>query len=194
MKKSYYENNKGFSLIELIVIMAIVSVAIGALSLSVSLVTGSEAKKAFQKIEAQLDEVKTGAMSRYDESMKVQYFTKDETNGRDSDGFYVVKEIKTITTGSGSTPVGERIIGSEQRRICDSRVEITLTTSSGAVTLNPDGSNNFVISYDRATGLFKSAKVDGTDVGVPTRLECKSGLRTYKMDFIEETGKHVRVE
>ena len=195
-------NNRGFSLVELIVIIAIMALAGGAISLSVSLVVGSEAKKAVQKIEASLNEVKTGTMSRYSETLSVQYLLKDEAEGRDTDGFYVVESINTIKKGTGTDAIEVRSMGKEQRRICDKRVAMTLAykDTSGAETttdLSSDGSNSFVFEYDRATGLFKPIGIGDasgsiTHYGQPVSLTCTSGLRTYTIKFIPETGKHIR--
>lgn len=194
-------NNKGFSLVELIVIIAIISIAAGTLALSVSLVVGSEAKKAVQKIEASLDSAKTGAMSRYSETLTIQYLDKDVSDGRDVAGFYAVETIETLKKGSGTTPVDHRTVGKEQRRLCDARVDMVLTYddggSSASTTIEKDGSNSFIFEYDRGTGLFKNIGIGDSSGGVtyygqPISLECTSGLRTYKIKFLPETGKHVR--
>ena len=63
-------NNKGFSLVELIVIIAIMAIVTGGAVLSISMATGSEARKVFQKIDAELNEVKTESMTRYGEKFR----------------------------------------------------------------------------------------------------------------------------
>lgn len=207
------DNNKGFSLVELIVIMAIMALSIGAVSLSVSLVTGSEAKKAFEKIEAQLDEAKTGAMSRFDETLEIKYLTVDadfdESNlsgyDQSKEGFYAVKEMKTLagnaTTEPGHYKPAESSLGTEQVYLADKRVEMVIEVKdpvSGAVTEHTinGGSANVKFSFQRATGLY--GNVTGTDAegatisGEPVSLSAKSGMKTYKMKFVKETGRHIR--
>lgn len=200
MRNKCRDNNKGFSLVELIVIIAIIAIAAGGLAMSVSLVVGSEAKKAVQKIESSLDSAKTGAMSRYAETLTIQYLEKDAGEGRDVAGYYAVETIETLKKGSGTEPVDHRTVGKEQRRLCDARVTIKLTywdgTSQADTTLEADGSNSIVFEYDRGTGLFKNIGIGSgsgvTYYGQPISLECTSGLRTYKVNFLSETGKHVR--
>ena len=83
-KISAYKNNSGFSLVELIVIIAIITIVSAGSILSLSMLTGADARKAFEKIEAELNEAKTGSMSRYDEDMTVKYLSKgDPLNGDD---------------------------------------------------------------------------------------------------------------
>ncbi len=187
-------DNKGFSMIELIVIMAIMTVAVGASVMSVSLVTGSEAKKAAQKMDSMLNEVKTGSMSRLDEDITIVYKTRDTSvadtpsgsvasGSIDKDGYYAVLKSTTLTTKSGTgsgTSSGavryaekeERPLGVENRLLGDSRVYISLYRegSSDPITLKPDGSNSITIKYDRATGNVKEALVTGSGVGKPDRI------------------------
>ncbi len=200
-------------MIELIVIMAIMTVAVGASVLSVSLVTGSEAKKACQKLDAMLNEVKTGAMSRLDEDVTVVYKTKDTTvtdtgsglagsGDIDKDGFYAVKEITTLTTLSGTgsgvningynvvkgAMIDNRSVGTENRILCDNRVLFTLyyQDASGAdasTDLSPDGTTSFTIKYDRATGNFKNCLVNGVEQGLPQKLVMTAGFN--KRNFFE---------
>ncbi len=208
-------NNKGFSLIELVVIIAIMALGIGVVSLSVSLVTGAQARKAFEKMESQLDEAKTGAMSRFDETLTITYKTKDTsvdlttgsgTGNQDQDGFYAVKELMTLKAKpdlSDSTKImaDKQSLGTEQVYLSDDRVEMTIyfKDASGAEeSYLIENGGSVVFSFERATGLYKDiqiTKADGsTRSGQPVAFEAKSGMRTYRMEFVPETGKHVKVD
>ena len=105
--KHRHINNEGFSLVEIIVVIAIMAIAIGTVALSVSMVTGAESRKAFKKIESLIDEARTGAMSRFGQELQIKYLTKDTTydgtdvtGSVDSNGFY---GIMKLTTNSKST-------------------------------------------------------------------------------------------
>lgn len=202
------ENNKGFSLVELVVIVAIMSLSIGVLSLSVSLVTGSQAKKAFEKVESQLDEVKTGSMSRFNETLQIMFLSAssgyDETTGsgieQDQSGFYAIKEITTLAADTSEDPdhpkADSQTLGTEQVFLADDRVELTVWIGGTGYVIANDG-GSVVFAYERATGLFDEAVVldsDGNEIakGIPEKFSAKSGMKTYTMKFVPETGKHIR--
>ena len=202
------ENNNGFSLIELIVIIAIMTVMIGLSSLSISLLVGSEAKQAADKIGAQLNEVKTGAMARYSEDFNIVY-VDDPTlfDWADKEGYYAVKQMTTLgATGSGTYMPTDVALGAEHRYLCNSRVNMVLSTDSGATVVNVSTTSGIGFTFDRATGLYSGVKtgcslttsgaVACTSSGAgsqPDSLEITSGMRTYTIVFYSETGKH-RIE
>ncbi len=211
-------NNLGFSLVELIAILAIMALMIGMGSLALSLLTGSEAKQAAEKIGAQLNEAKTGSMSRYSEDLNIVYIPKNLTNKEggfewaDREGYYAVRQMTTMgvttsgVTGSGFMPA-EVSMGAEHRYLCNSRVNMVLTTASGAAyTVSPTIGDGVGFTFDRATGLYSGVKtgcaiittsgatqglISGTDdSSQPQTLAITSGLKTYTITFVADTGKH----
>jgi len=200
-------NNKGFSLIELIVVIAIMTVTIGAVVISVSLISGSDAKEASRKFNSQIDEVRTGSMSRYDENISIMYLEKDPDNGIDSDGYYTVKKITTITEDATAKKdptdpkavgtVKPKVIGEEHRYLCRSRVKITVGYVENGVnkekTITAQASDKgFTLNYDRQTGLFKSLEINGVEVPKSELrfVDFEAGIRHYNISFVQETGKH----
>ncbi len=203
-KSSGIMNNKGFSLIELIVIVAIMAMMVGMGSLAISLLTGSDAKQACQKIGSQLDEAKTGSMSRYDEDLNIIYVSNpDDYVWADKKGYYAVKQITTMGK-SGNSPV-EVPLGNEHRYLCNDRVSMTLYCEGGAsYPMNAASTSGFGFAFNRADGLYKGVKVGCTVTGSgtaepvssslvniqPERLVITSGLKTYTIRFHKDTGKH----
>lgn len=216
------KNNKGFSFVELIVVIAILVIMTGAVTLSLSLLTGSEAKQAAQKFSSQIDEVKTGNMSRFSEDLSIVYVADPSAyDWADKEGYYVVKEMKTM--GATATeiqdpshpedstkkiiqyepdPNGKRI-GVEHRYICNNRVSMEFEYEGGsAYEVLPDGNTGFTLTFDRSTGLYDKVGVDTVldgsgecsitlvDGSYPKTLKLSSGLRTYTIEFVKETGKH----
>lgn len=201
------KNNKGFSLVELIVIAAIMTVTVGAVSLSISLISGSEAKEAARKFNAQIDEARTGSMSRYDEDITIKYMEKDTDSGIDTAGFYTVKELTTIehdtskrTDPSDTTLIGSyktKVIGSEHRYLSRDRVNITVVYDTGSgldtFSVKPDTTGqDFTLKFNRTTGLLKEFIIGGTtyDASKLDSIHFESGIREFKISFVQETGKH----
>ncbi len=199
-----FKDNKGFSLVELIAITAIMVVMVGAGSLAVSLLIGSEAKQACEKIGAQLNEVKTGSMARYSEDLNIVYVADPGSyDWAEKEGYYAVKQMTTLTKRADDMP-DHTSMGQEHRYLCNSRVHFEFVYDNGGdVTYNiPSDGDGICFTFNRSNGLFSDVKTDcsiqsdgsviGTSIAnsVPKKLLVTSGVRTYTIDFIADTGKH----
>ena len=163
------KNNKGLSLVELIVVIALMAVLIGIGALSFSLLFGTQAKACAQNVSGILNETKTGCMSRYDETMTLSYRKKlPDTDPAyekavTSDGYYSENFVSTIGSSAQEVPVGDSAI----RRMGSSRVVIHVYLSDGKIIVN---------------GTEKDAYI--------TKMTFSSGLRTFTITMVPETGKH----
>lgn len=202
------KNNKGFSLVELIVVLAIMAVMIGIGGFTLSLMIGGEAKQAATKLNAQLNDVKTGAMSRYDEYMIVSYvdvasYADKKTAAADGvpeSGFYVDKHMATIRDTSSIRQ--DITADTEKARIGSATVKMTVVTSGGSYVLTSPKISGDVdavrIGYDRATGKLSDVYVGtasdlttgGTNAGQIQEITFEGGSKTYTITFVSETGKH----
>lgn len=183
------QNNKGLSLVELIVVIAIMAVVIGIGALSFNLLFGTQAKSCAQKFSGMLNETKTGCMSRYDETMTLSYRFAGSDPAITTAGFYTENELFTIKKDASAETTG-----SEIRKMGGSRVLITVyMTGIEPFVINKDNGNSITVSFDRASGAFDetSAVVNGTAVtGYIDKITFQSGLRTYTITMVQETGKH----
>lgn len=197
------DNNKGFSLVELIVIIAIMAVAIGFAAWSLRLIFGSEARQCATKFSADLNEVKTSSMARYSQSISFGYL--DETSGvavvdsASKAGFYSTKTTYYLTKdASTNMPVKVNDVGaSEHRKLGSGKVSVSISYFDGSADVDDepiDGSNtkSITIFYNRATGLFDGISVNGTEYagGYPKEITFSYGMKTYKIIFDQETGTH----
>ena len=90
-------DNRGLSIVELVIVIAIIAVMLTGAVISVSLLFGTEAKQAAAKTEAQLNNIKTEAMSRYSEYMVIRYISEEDPDkGVDKPGYYAIKTAYTI--------------------------------------------------------------------------------------------------
>jgi len=186
------KNNKGFSLIELIVVIAIMSIMVGFLVVSLSTVFGTKARECAEKVSAKIDSVKTGSVSLYNETMELKYHSKSEP-GYSSDGYYATCSVYTIDNQAQSVKASE----DEIRKVGASNIAIKAYTSDGN-NFDLDSSTGIIISFDRSTGAFKQAMkddgvglVDGSNNPVYfEKITFSAGGRTYKIEMVPETGKH----
>ena len=179
-------NNKGLTLIELIIVIAIMAVLIGFVSFSVSLLFGTQAKGCAQKVSAMLSETQTGCLSRFDETMELSFMSKGADDAVLSDGYYTKNYVHTIDKSANRVVASD----SEIRRMGGGRVTITVYLSDGDV-FELGTSKSITVSYDRATGAFDPVVVDGTQTNAYIdKITFQSGLRTFTITMVAETGKH----
>lgn len=186
------KNNKGLSLVELIVVIALMAVLIGIGGFSFSLLFGTQAKACAQNVSAKLNETKTGCMSRYNEEMTLSYrYATDTDEAIKSDGYYAENWMWTMNKAGNEVKASD----SEIRKMGSSRVviEVYMTGLSGPFNLNEGSGNSVTVSFDRASGAFEEAKatVNGVDcTGYIEKITFQSGLRTYTITMVPKTGKH----
>ena len=172
------KQNKGYSLIEIIVVIAIMMTLIGVGILQMSMVSGYRAKQCAKNIEAQLNKVQITNMSKKLTEMVIYQDA--------SDGAYYVKvtENKGITASEKST----------NKQVGKGSLLITYSMDahdSDIRTLEPG--KEILIRFDRATGGLKMT--DDTDPG--KKIGChriwmkqKGGnTKVYTITIHQETGK-----
>lgn len=196
------KNNKGLSLVELIAIIAIMSIAVGALTLSMSLVTGAEAKKAFSKIEAVIDEARTGSMSRFNETLTIKYIAKDTTYSEGSgvsgtisaDGYYgeLTMYALKVQGESGDTDLkhptidrtDETVSGRETRQLCNKTPQIAVVCKNASseieYPISDNGTDFIKFEFNRSTGLYSKITVKGESGN--TVINYDSVARTFNIE------------
>lgn len=185
------QDNRGFSLVELIVVIAIMAIMIGVGILSISLLFGTQARGCSQKVSSMLNETKTGCLSRFDETMTLTYCTKGQDGNKSftTDGYYAISKIYTINKNGDRVPVGNNS-STEVRSMGSGNVVITVYLSDGSsFELGTD--KEITISYDRSSGAFDPVIVDGSQTSnYIEKITFTSGTRTYTITMVKETGKH----
>ncbi len=86
-------NNSGYTLIELMVVIAIITVLVGAMGTSLSILTSRDAYKASKKINDALTETRTLAMSR-EGTWWVEFHVPNDANSDDDRMIYIKNKYK----------------------------------------------------------------------------------------------------
>ena len=192
-------NNKGMSLVELIVVMAIMVVLASGSVIGLSLLINSEAKQAAYKFNAELNELKTGTMTRAGEVLYLRYVSDtqvSDTEGADKPGFYAEKAIATI---DNKPVVKWDYDDHEYTSIGSGKISITAAFADGS-TFEVKGTDALRIEYNRRTGVLevaqtgtsaalKSADADFSAAGTLKSIQFVGGQHVYEIDF-EANGKH----
>ena len=197
MKQLPEKKNRGFTLVEMTVVLAIFAILLAVLVPSLDPVAGFRANRAASSIGAALDRTKTEAMDRLVGEMRLSWT---------SDGYYI-----SYYLDRGKTGVREE----QPEKIASGRMKISYTDSNGTtVNLRKDGTNELILTYDRSTGGFLPIQSrvweqkdilkmlsDGEDIPLDrpensTQPYCEKitvhgvGQRTRIITLFQDTGKY----
>lgn len=163
MKKD--KNHKGFMLIELIVVVAIMGIMIGVGSYALSMIASANAKECAQKLNAALVRTRT---TSYSKDTMTSIATLDLYKG--SEGIYIKKSFE-----------------SDPEKIGGVRVKVYYRLNGGTyVELDSD---ILTFSYNRSSGAFRTLKVNGSAAGMCDSIRVVSGSKEYVITCYEQTGK-----
>ena len=173
--RAFFHNRRGFSLVELMVVIAIMGVAIGVVTTSLSVVFSNDARECANDIDAMIARTKVSAMSRTGNVyMKIE-------NG--SDGIYV-----KYYEGSSAVPaVTERIGRSRVAITCSYTTNLATTTLPLPVCLKFSRTTSALqyVGKDAPTASSKTPNLTG-DV----TIACACGGKTYTVSIVPSTGSH----
>ena len=158
-------NNKGVSLAEIMVVVAIMAVLISVGITSVNAMNGRPAQQCAQKIVYSLEKFRTTAMSRVDASytLSVDPSTKEI--------------VCTEWTSNGSTDsTVSNVIGR-------SKLIVNYQTDAGS-TYNLE-SRSLTLQFDRSSGAFRAL----TNGEKCTRITVTAGGRSFSVALVPVTGK-----
>lgn len=170
------KNDEGLTLVELIVVMAIMAVMIGGSVAMFQLLSSSEAKRGAYNLQAQLNDIKTGSMTKAGEELEIiknATVSEDASKtGLDKVGYYVKKSAYTIANAN-DIKVSESDTDAEYSYLCSASV--TVEDSEGNDSLEGIG-----ITFDRRTGevLINSNRISR---GGEYWISFKHGLHSYKL-------------
>ena len=197
MKQLPEKKNRGFTLVEMTVVLAIFAILLAVLVPSLDPVAGFRVNRAASSIGTALDRTKTEAMDRLVGEMKLSWT---------SDGYYI-----SYYLDRGKTGVKEE----QPEKIASGRMKISYTDSNGTtVNLWGEGTNQLILTYDRSTGGFLPIQSraweqkdilkmlsDGEDIPLDrpensTQPYCEKitvyggGKRTRTITLFQDTGKY----
>ena len=167
------KSNKGFSLIEMLVVIMLLGLLVGMLVPALTPMISSEARKCASQVDALLAKGKVYAMSR---SADV-YIRIYEENGK---------------------IWGEHLEGTESitsEMLGNGKMSVTVTMPDGSTKYTVNATNHLYVSFHRATGALRVfGKTDNAEVvGVTTgnaQIAITAGGKTYKINIVPSTGKH----
>lgn len=181
-------NEKGFSLVELIIVIAIMAVVVGTVVFSVSMVFSANVKACCNNLQRAIADCKVTTMGKSeawlvlyrdnDNRIYCQMYYNEAVIENDAEGNPKVKKDDAGNVIMKAVPANE-----EPQKIGGNRVIVTYIDADGNEHLDlPTEVNKetFTIAFDRSSGSFKNA---------PKSMEIIGGNRHYHLEFNELTGK-----
>lgn len=163
-------DNKGYSLVELVVVIAIMTILAGVVTVSIRSVFGTEAKQCAANMQSQINNTKQMTMAKSRVDLKIYV----GTDGAYYADMQVYAANQTDIESTTTTKLGKKSV----------KVEYTTDSYMADNSFNTLTSTNpFVIEFDRSSGALKnpSACVRG--------IRITKGNHVKKITIYPETGK-----
>lgn len=162
-------NNAGVSLVELVVIMAIMTVVVGGTISLFGLVPRSQADSATKDLGAMIEKTKNNALSF--EQVELQ-ITQDGTG--------VYAQLRKLNDAGVMVNDGGREMMGDAHVVLKYQFEGEVLTALGDDVMT--------ISFDRSSGAFNKTKVDAAE-GNLVKLVITRGTYSRTIELVELTGK-----
>ena len=172
---SMRHDNRGVSLVEITIVVAIIAV-VGAVGItSFNAMTGKPAQQCAQKLVYSLEKHRTTSVSRVGAYYVLSYNAATKE--------IVAEEFVSNDLTAGYSSVGKSVIGA-------SNVEVTYYVDGDATAYNLN-SGAIRLSFDRSSGAFKplSSTNTATDGKYCTKIVASRGGRDFEVTLVPFTGK-----
>ncbi len=166
-------NQKGMSLIEIIIVIALVGILAGTSVTLIGHVHYANTKKTVESMDSALDKLQVNSMSKQDKTYLYIY--------KLSDGYYMKQLTDVITTFDGTK------FDSNGTKLSGNSTQVYLESESGTLV---DGNVFIRISYKKS-GVFDKETITGsTELGTNVDKIVVKGNGTYTITLVGATGKH----
>ena len=170
VKEETILNNKGYSLLEAIVIIAILGVLTGFMATSSGLFDGRRVKACADSVSSLLDKVRLANLGKDEVTLTIY---------KDTDQAIKAKIVTKVVSRNDS--ITEKTFIED---VSDDNVEMSYSTDISGSAENPAGAAGMVFNFNRNTGAIKDTSPNG--------IQCiilRKGNAEKKIKIYAATGK-----
>lgn len=161
------EKNRGLTLVELIVVIAVMGVVVSLVGISVSVVSRQKVGSAASDVKGQLQAAQTISMSKDNCYVDIR---------KNSNGDVI------FTTYSSADKVLDKLT-------IDRRINVIVHIGSTSYNITTGGSNVQIL-YERESGAFANSKVGGsTQSAAVSSIDFENGSKKVTLTLTKLTGK-----
>lgn len=169
------QNNNGYSLVEIIIVVAIMAILTGGVFFSINMVFAANAKTCANDIKSAIAQCKVNAMGKSDAVLEIYRSDKDQC-------IYARQWIKESYGWQAKEP----------EKISNAKVYVTYTAEYNSPE-ELDDTKRILIGFNRSSGSFKKATNPDSDTSefapIYDGFFVGGGGRKYEIKLEELTGK-----
>lgn len=174
------KKNEGFTIVELIVVVAMLSIFIGIFAVNIGRITGYNAKECYKKISSAITENKIETLSKAKETGDI--YLQIYLNPADRNKIYA----RTVRNGKSATKQYTDVTKLAKRT--GITISYELKNGSSVTTKTVTATNPLNICFNRSTGALVDPD-DSYNVSKLQKIIVKSGSYEYSIDIVPATGK-----
>ena len=180
------KNNRGLSLVELIITISIMAVLVGFISISMVSVFGLEAKACASDLNAFLKDTKTLALIKDYQELRIY---ADATGTKNVEFVQYVYQEDPANPGVVLPDPQPQVARTEF--LAKDSVEIRFLFSDGSVSTLGGVTTSVTLAFDRSSGAFVYPKINDVEVNrYCTGIEVERAGKTVTIQMAPTTGKH----
>lgn len=160
------ENNKGLSFVEVIIVVAIMSLLVTMAGFGLGLINGRPADECAQKIMYSLENTRTKAMGKFETTYRLY---RDSSTGQ-----IMMEESVTVSAGGTATNTTS-VLG-------DDEVTVTYKLKGVATETTLTAGTSVIFNFDRTNGA-----ITGTDYC--EQIKVSKANREHTITIVGPTGK-----
>lgn len=179
MKNKAEHRNQGYSLVELIVVIAILAVVSAGAVYGIGMLSGWEMKQCVRQLDSAIGETKMNAMSKGEGRLEIS---------RDSAGNYYMEMI-TVKRDKADPKTAEDLrLG--KAKIAGKNLQIYYVGDDAPEEQLITETNVIAISFDPGSGAFKPMQESPSTVYCRKLIVRRGTAREKTITLVKDTGRH----